>query len=155
MRRVVKLSLLTVAAMFVSATSVSAQTVSGKIGNGTISPGRAAKGVVILSIPSDLHVNSRNPRGKYAIPTTVTVTSDKARLSAVRYPSGKTKKFSFSNDPINVYEGRVSFTFNVAVPASFEGKRIRVRAVVKYQACNDEVCFPPKSKEVVMVASVK
>lgn len=155
MKHVLQMSLLVVFGIVIASTTAAAQTVSGSIGNGTISPGRSAKGVVVLSIPSGLHVNSNKPKSKYAIPTTVTVTSGDARLSAVRYPSGKTKKFSFSNEPINVYEGRVAFVFNVAVPATFKGKTVRVRAVVKYQACNDEVCFPPKSKDVVVMAIVK
>lgn len=152
MRIALKISLLIICVFTVSAT---AQTISGSIGSGTVPRGGSVKGRVVMSIPSDLHVNSRNPKSKYAIPTTVTVTSAEARLSAVNYPAGKTKKFSFSSDPLNVYEGRVTFTFNVAVPASFKGKSVRVRAVVKYQACNDDVCFPPKTKDIVMTVAVK
>lgn len=136
-------------------TAVSAQTVSGSIGNGTVKRGGSAVGRVVLSIPGELHVNSNNPRSKYAIPTTVKVTSSGAKVGAVRYPAGKTKKFGFSETPINVYEGSPVFTFNVAVPASFKGEVVTVKASVRYQACNDEVCFPPRTREVTLTARVK
>jgi thiol:disulfide interchange protein DsbD len=132
---------------------VSAQTVSGSLG--TVPKGGSATGRVTLAIPSDLHVNSNNPNSKYAIPTSVKVTSSEARLGAVRYPAGKTKKFAFSETPINVYEGQVTFTFSVSVPASFKGDTVNVKALVRYQACNDEVCFPPRTREVTLTAKVK
>jgi hypothetical protein len=65
------------------------------------------------------------------------------------------KKFSFSDQPISVYEGRPSFNFNVTVPANFKGNVVRVRAVVRYQACNDEACFPPRTREVTLSARVE
>lgn len=131
------------------------QGVSGSIGKGSVKRGSSAVGRVVLSIPGELHVNSNNPRSKYAIPTTVRVTSADAVVGSVRFPAGKTKKFSFSETPINVYEGTVAFTFRVRVPASFKGDTVRVRAAVRYQACNDEVCFPPRTREVTLTARVR
>ena len=32
--------------------------------------------------------------------------------------------------------------------------RVSVRVAVKYQACTDEVCYPPKTKEVTLTARV-
>lgn len=155
MKNILNIVIFTGVFLIAGIVSASAQTITGSIGNGTAPRGGSVKGRVVMSIPSDLHVNSHNPKSKYAIPTTVTVTSVEARVGSVSYPAGKNRKFSFSNDMLNVYEGRVAFTFNVAVPASFKGKTVRVRAVVKYQACNDEVCFPPKTKDIVISAIVK
>lgn len=134
---------------------ISAQTVSGSIGNGTIKRGGSTVGRIVLTIPGDLHVNSNNPRSKYAIPTTVKVTSGDAKVGAVRYPAGKTKKFGFSETPINVYEGAPVFSFNVTVPTSFRGEVVTVKASVRYQACNDEVCFPPRTREITLTARVR
>jgi hypothetical protein len=76
-------------------------------------------------------------------------------VSAVSYPRGKNRKFQFSEDTLNVYEGTVSFGFNLTVPANFKGNTVRVRAVVRFQACTEEVCYPPKSQEVTLTARVK
>jgi thiol:disulfide interchange protein len=48
----------------------------------------------------------------------------------------------------------VSFPFTVTIPANFKGNTIRVNATVRYQACTDEVCYPPRSKTVTMTAKV-
>lgn len=132
-----------------------AQSINGTIGNGTVKRGGATRGTIVLSIPGGLHVNSNRPNNEYAIPTVVSVTSREAKLSAVTYPRGTSRKFGFSEQPISVYEGRATFGFNITVPASFKGDVVRIRAVVKYQSCNDEVCFPPKTQEITLSARVQ
>ncbi|MDQ3713252.1 MAG: protein-disulfide reductase DsbD N-terminal domain-containing protein [Acidobacteriota bacterium] len=143
------LSLIFLAGVCVEA---NAQTFSGSIG--TIKRGGAAKGTIVMSVPGGLHVNSSRPNSEYAIPTVVRVSAAGAKVGAVGYPRGKTRKFGFSEDSINVYEGRTAFNFNVSVPANFRGNVVKVRAVVRYQACTDEVCYAPKSKEITLTAKV-
>lgn len=135
--------------------SVNAQTVSGSIANGTVTRGTAARATVVLTIPRGLHVNSSRPGSEYAIPTSVRASASGARVGPVRYPRGRNRKFEFSEDTINVYEGRTSFTFPVTVPAGFRGSTVRVNATVRYQACTNEVCYPPTSKRVTLTARVK
>lgn len=137
-----------------SATETAAQSISGSIANGTVTRGKAARATVVLSIPGGLHANSNRPGSEYAIPTTVRASSSGAKIGSVTYPRGVNRKFSFSESTINVYEGRPKFTFNVTVPANSTAKTIRINVSVRYQACNDEVCYPPKTKEMTMTAKV-
>lgn len=134
--------------------AASAQSVSGSIANGTATKGKAARATVVLSIPGGLHVNSSRPGSEYAIPTTVRASASGARIGAVTYPRGHNRKFGFSENSINVYEGRATFTFPVTVPASFSGQTVRVNVTVRYQACTDEVCYPPKTKSLTLTARV-
>jgi len=135
--------------------AVSAQTVSGSIGNGTVTRGSTARGSIVLSIPGGLHVNSSRPASEYSIPTTVRLSGTGVRVSGPTYPRGTNRKFQFSENAINVYEGTVRMPFTVRVPAGFKGETIRVRAVVRYQACTDEVCYPPRTKELTLTARVR
>ena len=144
------MTILTAGAAFASA-----QTVSGSIGNGTVARGASARGSIVLSIPGGLHVNSNRPRSEYAIPTTVRLSGTGVRVSAPTFPRGVNRKFQFSENVINVYEGTVRFPFTVNVPAGFKGDTVRVRAVVRYQACTDEVCYPPRTREVTLTARVR
>jgi len=130
-----------------------AQTVDGSIG--TVKRGGSVKGTIVLSLPSELHVNTNRPGGENLIPTSVKVSAAGAKVGGVSYPRGKNRKFSFSESTLNVYEGRTAFGFNLAVPANFKGNVVKVRAVVRYQACTDEVCYPPKSKEITLTAKVQ
>jgi DsbC/DsbD-like thiol-disulfide interchange protein len=136
------------------AVAANGQNVTGSIGNGTVEKGKKARGTILMTIPGGLHVNSNRPSSEYAIPTVVTIRSSGIRLSRVTYPRGKNRKFQFSENSINVYEGRVSFPFTVTVPENFRAKTIRVTASVRYQACTDEVCYPPKTKNIVLTARV-
>ncbi|MET0753955.1 MAG: protein-disulfide reductase DsbD domain-containing protein [Pyrinomonadaceae bacterium] len=132
---------------------INAQSISGSIP--AVKRGGSTRGTIVMSIPGNLHVNSNRPSGEYYIPTTIRLSGAGLKVGAVNYPRGVNRKFEFSENTINVYEGRVTFTFNVTVPANFKGNTIKVRAVVKYQACTTEVCFPPKSKEITLTANVK
>lgn len=129
--------------------------VRGSIGKGFIKRGGTAKATVILDIPDGLHTNSNRPTGEFAIPTTVKIKSLNVKTGTVMYPRGKNKKFEFAEEPLNVYEGRTAFYFIVAVPKNFRGNLVSIRAVVDYQACTHEVCFPPKKQEVVLTAKIK
>ncbi len=141
--------------VLIGSVAAGAQTVGGSIGKGAVAKGKTVRGTVTLSIPGGLHVNSYRPNSEYAIPTTVRVTSGGGvRIGPVTYPRGRNRKFSFSETPINVYEGRVSFGFNVTVPAAYRGNSIRVNVTVRSQACTDEVCYPPKTKQVTLTARV-
>ena len=144
------------AVIFASAcfTGISAQSVSGSIAGGTVTKGKAAKATVVLSLPSGLHANSNRPGSEYAIPTTVRASATGVKIGAVSYPRGHNRKFEFSENTLNVYEGRPTFGFNVTVPPTFRGKTVRVNVTVKYQACTNEVCYPPKSKQVTLTAKV-
>ena len=135
--------------------AASGQTVTGSIGKGTVERGKTARGSVVLNIPGGLHVNSSRPASEFAIATVVKVSgASGVRVTGLTYPKGKNRKFAFSENTINVYEGRVSFPFTVTVPTSFKGKTIRVTASVRYQACTDEVCYPPKTKNITLTAAV-
>jgi len=146
-----------IAVMFVAIVGInsSAQTVSGTLEDIAIVKGANVKGIIILNIPQELHVNSNKPNSEYAIPTSVRITAPGLNLGEIEYPEGKNKKFQFSDAELNVYEGEVSFPFSVTVPRNFRGSTLTVKAVVRYQACTDEVCYPPKNKEVVITAAVR
>lgn len=132
-----------------------AQTVSGKLSANHVSRGSSIKGSVTLSLPEGLHVNSNKPSTEYLIPTSLRISGEGLKGISVDYPEGKDRKFQFSEEELNVYEGEVVIPFTVLVPRGFRGDSVTVRAVLHYQACTDEVCYPPKNEEVKMTVSVK
>src|SRR6476619_1345823 len=136
-----KRGLITFAFILFAATFVRSQSVSGSIGNGTAPRGGSARGTVVISVPAGLHINSNRPNSQYAIPTSVKLTASGATVGSISFPRGHNRKFGFSENSINVYEGRVPVGFNLKVPENFRGDVVRVRAVVRYQACTVEVCY--------------
>lgn len=135
--------------------TVNAQTVTASIPGGAVTRGKATRATVLLDIPAGLHVNSNRPISEYAIPTTVRASARGARVGPINYPRGKNRRFQFSPETINVYDGRVLFTFPVTVPAGYRGSTLKVDVTVRYQACTDEVCYPPRNKIVSVNARVR
>ena len=135
--------------------TANAQTITGSITGGAVTRGTAGKATVSLSIPGGLHVNSSRPNGEYAIATVVRASSSAGvKIGAVNYPRGTNRKFDFSEKPLNVYEGRVNFTFPVTASPTFRGRQVTVNVSVRYQACTNEVCYAPKTKTLTLKARV-
>jgi DsbC/DsbD-like thiol-disulfide interchange protein len=113
---------------------------------------------IVMEIPRGLHVNSNKPLGKYAVPTVVKVDAPNGfRITPVMYPRGTVRTFRFGGaaaDRLAVYEGRAIFRFNVSVPAGHQLGVERLRVNVRFQSCNDEVCFPPATRELVLAIAI-
>lgn len=148
-------AVLSLAFIFLIGVSANAQTVPVRGNLGAVTRGGTTRGSIVLAIPGGLHVNSNRPNSQYAIPTSVRLSSTGAKVGGAIYPRGRNRKFPFSEDTLNVYEGRTTINFNVTVPKNFRGNSITVRAVVRYQACTDEVCYSPKTETVNLTARVK
>ncbi len=113
--------------------------------------GSTFQAAVVMDIPRGLHVNSNKPLGKYAIPTVVKVDAPKGlRVTPVVYPRGDVREFRFGGsdaERLAVYEGRAIFRFNVSVAPNQNLNVETVRVSVRFQSCNDEVCFPPATRD--------
>ena len=117
--------------------------------------GRAVQAAVVLDIPAGFHVNANRVLNKFSIPTTVKIeTPGGARAGAVAYPRAKVQKLGFSAEPLALYEGRAVMRFNVTFPANFQTGVTELRAKVRYQACNNEICYPPTTREITMPIAV-
>ena len=117
--------------------------------------GRAVEAAVVLDIPAGFHVNANKVSNKFSIPTTVKIDGPKgARVGAVSFPRGKVQKLSFSNEPLALYEGRPVLRFLVTFPADFQTGVAELSAKVRYQACNNEVCYPPVTRTITMPIAV-
>jgi thioredoxin:protein disulfide reductase len=117
---------------------------------------RTVLGSVILEIPSGYHINSSRPLEKFLIPTRVTVEAPKGiRLGPVSYPRAILRRFKFSKNRVSVYEGRATMRFNVSIPTNFAKGSVELKPRVRYQSCNDEVCFPPQTRELSIWLNVE
>jgi hypothetical protein len=142
-----------IALILAAAVAAVSQSVSGSVTN--IRRGAAGTATVILSIPPGYHVNSNRPTTRNLIPTSVRADARSARVSRISYPKGRNKRFPFSDEPLNVYEGRVKFRFKVTVPKGFRGNRLEIRVAVSFQPCTDEVCFQPRTEFLRLRARVR
>ena len=124
-------------------------TVNGYVVGDSVRRGVSGKAVVEMDIPGGFHVHSNRPLEKFLIATQLKVESPAGvRVSAVSYPRAILRSLKFSKNRVAVFEGRATMRFNVTVPASFGSDSAQLKATLRYQSCNDELCFPPQTKEV-------
>src|SRR5258707_8636703 len=106
--------------------------------------GSDVHGVVTATIESGWHINSNKPLDDFVIRTVLSF--DGTDLVSAEYPEHTVRSFKFSGDQkLAVYEGtiRIGFTAKLKSNAPIKGK-------LHYQACNDNVCLPPRDAEVTI-----
>lgn len=129
--------------------------VSGSIAPDKVKKGRIARASVVMDIPAGLHVQSNKPLDKFLVPTKLDVeTPSGMRVGPISYPRALMRKLKFSKGAVAVYEGRAVVRFNVTVPANYSGGSGEIKGKLRFQACNDESCFPPVTREVKMWLNV-
>ena len=142
-----------------ASTTVSAQpniSINGNISPAKVGRGRTVKATVVIDIPHGYHVHSNKPLEKFLIATKLDVEAPGGiRVGPVTYPRAILRSLKFSKSRVAVYEGRVMMRFNVTVGSDFSGGSAEIKAKVRYQSCNDEVCFPPQTKETKLWLTVQ
>jgi len=138
------------------AQSASDVNVSGSIAPDKIKKGRVVRGTVVMEIPAGLHVQSNRPLDKYLIPTKLDLeTPSGMQAGPVSYPRAVMRNLKFSKGAVAVFEGHATLRFNVTVPANYNGGSGEIKGKLRFQACNDESCFPPVIREVKMWLNVE
>src|SRR5437588_7987970 len=110
---------------------------------------RTAQTVVNLNfrVPRGYHINSNAPKSEFLIPTALKMDlPTDIILGKIAYPGGQDVSFPFSPDErLNVYTG--DFTIGLAVHplrSVTPGKYV-MHGVLRYQACDNAACYPPKT----------
>lgn len=130
--------------------------VSGSIAPDKTKKGRVVRASVVMDIPKGLHVQSSKPLDKFLIATKLDVeTPSGMKVGPVSYPRAVMRNLKFSKRAVAVYEGRATLRFNVTVPANYSGSSGEIKGKLRFQACNDEACFPPVTREVKMWLNVE
>jgi Disulphide bond corrector protein DsbC len=98
-------------------------------------------------VPPGYHVNSNTPKSEFLIPTTlrIEVPTD-IILGKTVYPAGKDMTFPFSPDEkLNVYSGDFTIAVGVHPLRSVVPGKYAMHGTLRYQACDNAACYPPKN----------
>jgi thiol:disulfide interchange protein DsbD len=143
---------------FAAATPQSAPNIAvdGSLAANKIGRGRSVQGTVVMEIPSGYHANSNRPLEKFLIATQLQIEAPSGiRIGPIGYPRALLRSLKFSKNKVSVFEGRTTMRFSVTVPRSFTGNSAELKGRLRYQACNDDTCFPPQTREVKMWLKVE
>jgi Disulphide bond corrector protein DsbC len=96
-------------------------------------------------LPPGYHANSNTPTDAYLIPLTLKWTGGPMQADGITYPKAAQEKYSFSEKPLSVVTGEFSISTKFKVPADAPTGAAAQNGTLKYQACNDRMCFAPKT----------
>lgn len=108
--------------------------------------GGQCKVVMQLFVKKGWHINANPPKPKFLKPTVFSISSKQnIKLTNIRYPKPKKFELEGFDETLSVYEGQVNIYGVLEIPANLTADTDEVELKVRYQACNDVQCFPPKT----------
>ena len=113
----------------------------------TVSPGKPAEVDLNFRVKDGFHVNSNKPNSELLIPTTLKLQppSDLS-TAAITFPPGKDISFPFDpSEKLNVYSDAFTVKAKLLAAHTAMTGNSTVHGELRYQACSDNACYPPKS----------
>jgi len=134
------------------------QSVSGKdvltptayVSYDPVARGMSLQIAVVLKIRPGFHVNAHEVSADYLIPTELRSDVPAGfKISDVIYPKGTLETFAFAkNKQLNVYTDTVTVRLPLTVLPDAPLGAQHLALKVHYQACSQEICLPPVTKDV-------
>ncbi|MGH9879899.1 MAG: protein-disulfide reductase DsbD domain-containing protein [Pyrinomonadaceae bacterium] len=121
-----------------------------------IPAGGSAETTVRLTIQNGYHVNANPPSYSYLKPTELEIpASDGVSVGFTVYPDPVTRKFSFADQPLAVYEGETTLKAMLKADRSAKKGERHLSGKLRIQACDDQVCYPPGTIDVMIPVRIK
>ena len=112
-------------------------------------PGATVPVKVQARMREGYHCNSNSPSDEYLIPLRLTwAPGAAAQVAHVTYPKPSMEKYPFAEKPLSVYSGTFDILTDFKVPADAKPGQSTISGKLKYQACDERSCLPPKTLEV-------
>jgi hypothetical protein len=104
-------------------------------------------------VADGMHINSHEPHSKLLIPTNLIVAERPGvNVTAVDFPAGADYSFSFSpKEKLSVYAGEFILKAMITAQA---GQHL-LEGGLRYQACDSNSCYPPKTIPVAVNITAK
>jgi cytochrome c biogenesis protein CcdA len=97
-----------------------------------------------VTLPEGLHVQSDAPRDPSLIPTVLMVEPPAGvTVDQVVYPAAKDFVMAGQAEPLAVFDHAFTVGARLTVAPNVAPGDVTVPVRLRYQACNDEMCFPP------------
>lgn len=97
-----------------------------------------------VRLPPHVHVQSDKPRDPSLIPTALTLVPPPGfSLDRIAYPKAIELSQSGRAEPLAVFGGEFIIEARLAALAGIPSGEHLVQATLRYQACNESVCFAP------------
>ena len=121
----------------------------------TIQRGSTAEYTLKAQLQPGFHVNSNMPGDDYLIPIKLTWNKEPLEAEQVSYPKPQLEKLSFSTNPISVYTGTFEIATHFKAPSNAAPGLAFMNGKLRYQACNNKECLPPRTVDVRVTLEIQ
>jgi len=115
--------------------------------------GTTVQAKIAVQLRTGYHCNSNTPSDDYLIPLKLTWTGT-LETGEIVYPKPQMEKYTFSDKPLSVYTGDFEIVTRFKVPAGAAPGMAALAGKLRYQACTDRMCLPPKTVDVTLPVEV-
>lgn len=113
-----------------------------------VHPGSTVRLAVRVTLPDGLHVQSDAPKDPSLIPTMLTLEPRAGvEVTEVVFPEATDFAVAGIDEPLKVFEHEFYIGIRVAVAATVTAGQLALPATLRYQACNDQLCFAPANAD--------
>jgi len=117
--------------------------------------GGTVRAALEVRLPQRLHVQSNAPRDPSLIPTELTLNPPPGvTATEIVFPRATDLEQEGLSEPLSVFENEFAIGVQFAVAERTAPGQIDVPGLLRYQACDDKVCYPPQTGEVRWVLNV-
>lgn len=127
----------------------------GEIQPATVQRGGSFVAKIPLHLKAGFHSNSNTPNEDYLIPLKLTWAPGPIQVEAITYPKPSLENYSFSQKPVSVFSGTFVIETKFKAPANSPAGSVKVNGKLRYQACSERECLPPKTIEIQIPVEVQ
>jgi DsbC/DsbD-like thiol-disulfide interchange protein len=119
----------------------------------TVKRGDSAKQILKAVVLPGFHVNSDKPKDEFLIPLKLTWNPGPLDAKSISYP--KPEEMELNGQQMVVFTGTVPIETEFAVAKDSTKGPVTVTGKLKYQACNNQMCFRPSTIDVHFQALIE
>lgn len=113
----------------------------------SVAPGSRTRLALEVSLPPKLHTQSDQPRDPLLIPTVLTVEAPAGvQVTNLIYPHPQDFTLEGQKEPLLVFENEFVVGAEIEIPANAAAGDLVIPGRFRYQACDDKVCFQPRTE---------
>ena len=122
----------------------------------TVTAARPANAIIRFRVAPGFHINSSKPNSELLIPTVLTVSPlPQVKAGKVVYPAGHDFTLKAApSEKLNVFSGDVSLNVPISAAKPLAPGSYTLKADLRYQACDDNSCYPPKTVSIEIPVTV-
>lgn len=112
-----------------------------------VTGGKPGEARLRFRINPGFHINSNKPKSEFLIPTVLKLDAPTdIVVGKITYPEGEEMSFPFApNEKLSVYSGEFTVGVLVRPLHNVMPSKYMFRGQLRYQACDNAACYPPKN----------